>query len=478
MKTLTFIYNTLKHSSLNKFIVLLTLLLFIYSCKKDNNEVLTVNIYGVTSEKAVIDWSDVFKNESDTEYQIYLLDSLISVINNGKHYVIEDLDANTYYSGKVVAIQSGSDLQLDAGFSFKTKNNKEPHEFTLKLVSLTGSTAKFAWDIPFDPEGDSIKFDILLDELNIANKLSETNYELSDLDPLTNYSIKVIANDGHGNEVVQQMYFKTVNLGSKISYETEIFGEYIREYGIYLPSGIGTEELPLVISLHGAAGIVWPDMVKDYFVTLAEKEQFILLMPQAKEDKQGNIAWRDHYDIDFLEQLIDTVIVEHRVDMKRVYMTGHSSGGFMTYIMAQEIEYRLAAIGPIAGTFSYPKYSSFSLQKPMPLCHIHGTADSTVQVQGNPTHVSFDAVLDIFIPHNNCYDEPIITELPDLYKYDNSTVSKLVYKNKGSSSGDIVYYRINNGNHSVPGTRSWANKDIHAYDVLWDFFSSRKLNDK
>ena len=114
----------------------------------------------------------------------------------------------------------------------------------------------------------------------------------------------------------------------------------------------------------------------------------------------------------------------------------------------------------------------------MPLCHIHGTADSTVQVQGNATHVSFEKVLEFFIPNNNCYPDPMVVELPDIYKYDNSTVTRITYSTQGISSGDIVYYRINNGNHSVPGTRSWANKDIHAYDVLWEFFKPRKLSDK
>ena len=114
----------------------------------------------------------------------------------------------------------------------------------------------------------------------------------------------------------------------------------------------------------------------------------------------------------------------------------------------------------------------------MPLCHIHGTADSTVQVQGNATHVSFEKVLEFFIPNNHCHSDPTVIELPDVYKYDNSTVSMILYNTQGISSGDIVYYRINNGNHSVPGTTSWANKDIHAYDVLWAFFKSRKLSDK
>jgi polyhydroxybutyrate depolymerase len=334
------------------------------------------------------------------------------------------------------------------------------------------------WEKPFDPERDSITYDLVLNDETVVHDLTETDHTLGGLASSTRYSLTVVAKDGHGNEVPRSLTFKTPETGGELSYVKEQYGGHLREYGIYLPSGTGAGNLPLVISLHGWGGIVWPDMITDYFVTLAEKEQFILLKPQAMADPQGNIAWRDPVDLAFIDRLIDTVTVRHQVDMERVYLTGHSNGAFMTYILAKALEYKLAAIGPIAGTLANKDYANYSLLKPMPLCHIHGTADSTVQVQGNPTHVSFDKILEFFIPNNNCLSDPTVVELPDLYKYDNSTVTRITYNTQGISSGDIVYYRINNGNHSVPGTTSWANKDIHAYDVLWAFFKTRKLSDK
>ncbi len=114
----------------------------------------------------------------------------------------------------------------------------------------------------------------------------------------------------------------------------------------------------------------------------------------------------------------------------------------------------------------------------MPLCHIHGTADSTVQVNGNKTHVSFEKILEFWIPHNQSSSEPLVTELPNIIPEDLSTVTKIEYKRVINSSGDIVYYRINNGNHSIPGMSSWSNRDINIYDELWKFFEPRKLSDK
>lgn len=73
----------------------------------------------------------------------------------------------------------------------------------------------------------------------------------------------------------------------------------------------------------------------------------------------------------------------------------------------------------------------------MPLCHIHGTADDIVQVEGNATHVSFEKILEFWIPHNNVNPEPRTTEIPDIFTYDNSTVTKFEYYTINTSSADI-----------------------------------------
>lgn len=461
---------------MNVFILLIVLTL--WSCEKTKQEPQAVQVHSITSKKAVVDWVGVFTNENDMSYQVYLSDSLVTEVNNAFFYVINGLVEETNYSGQIVAYNMANDIRYTMPFSFVTKINYKPHEFLVELNSITGESVSVSWEKPFDPEGDSITYNLILNHDTVVYGLKETNQSIHGLASATRYLLTVLAKDGHGNDVPQSVTFKTTEPGAEISYVKKLYASLDREYGIYLPSGTGTENLPLVINLHGFGGIVWPDMTSDYFVTLAEKEQFILLKPQAMADNQGNVSWRLSYDLDFIQQLIDTVIVRHQVDLERIYLTGHSAGAFTTYNLAKALEYRLAAIGAIAGTLTQQDYYNYSLQKPMPLCHIHGTADSTVQVQGNETHISFEKILEFFIPHNHCYPDPTVIELPDIYKFDNSTVTKFIYNTQDISSGDIVYYRINNGNHSVPGTTSWANKDINAYDVLWDFFKTRKLSDK
>ena len=454
------------------------ILLTLMGCKKNSPELPTIQVYGITSKKAVVDWSGVFPNENDLLYQVYLHDTILTETDNALFYVINDLEDETPYSGQVVASDMACNTLYTEPFSFVTQKNKEPYEFKVELKRITSESVSIYWEKPFDPDGDNLTYELIVNGETVIDSISETTYSIDGLSPETHYSLIVTAKDGHGNSVPQTVAFKTMVSGAEIIYVKENYSGVSREYGIYLPSSTGTENLPLVIHLHGWGGVVWPYMLSDYYVPLAENEQFISLMPQALADQNGNIAWRDPIDLEFIKQLIDTVTVRHKVDMERVYLTGHSNGGFMTYILGKVLEYKLAAIGPIAGTLANKDYSTYSLLKPMPVCHIHGTADSTVQVQGNPTHVSFDKILEFFIPNNNLNPIPTVVELPDIYVYDNSTVTEITYHTQSNSSGDIVYYRINNGNHSVPGTVSWANKDIHAYDVLWAFFKTRKLSDK
>lgn len=461
-----------------KHIPLFLILLTLWGCEKSTPEVKTIEVYGITSKKAVVDWAGVFENEQDLLYQLFLEDTLMTELEHVFFYEIKDLEQKTTYTGKVIATnRDGEELRAEP-FSFVTKNNMAPHEFKTEVESIREASVSLYWEVPFDPELDSLTYALVLNGETLADSITETTYSISGLYPLSHYSLVVAADDGHGNQVTSAVAFETTAPGAEIAYVKENFSGVGREYGLFLPSGTGTEKLPLFIHLHGWGGHVWPGMISDHFISLAEDEQFIGLMPQAMADQGGNIAWRDPVDQGFIQQLIDSVTVRHKVDMERIYLTGHSNGAFFTYTLGRVLEYKLAAIGPIAGTLTYPNFNTYSLLKPMPLCHIHGTADSTVQVQGNLTHVSFEKVLEFFIPNNNADPNPTVVELPDIYPYDNSTVTEITYHTQGNSSGDIVYYRINNGNHSIPGITTWSNKDIHAWDVLWAFFKTRKLSDK
>lgn len=110
----------------------------------------------------------------------------------------------------------------------------------------------------------------------------------------------------------------------------------------------------------------------------------------------------------------------------------------------------------------------------MPLCYIHGTADKTVPIEGDVYSVGWTKILTYWIANNAVSPDPVVQELPDINKSDNSTVTKYAYSSY-SGDGDIVFYKINNGVHSIPGIEYPANMDINAFEEIWKFFRNHSL---
>ncbi|HEX7655195.1 MAG TPA: PHB depolymerase family esterase, partial [Verrucomicrobiae bacterium] len=121
------------------------------------------------------------------------------------------------------------------------------------------------------------------------------------------------------------------------------------DYLKYLPKGYQddpSKSWPLVVFLHGsgergtnlsAVAVHGPPKL----VREGHDYPFILISPQCPS---GQI-----WDDDAVLGMIDDVMTHHRVDAKRVYLTGLSMGGFGTWSLAAKHPERFAAIAPICG---------------------------------------------------------------------------------------------------------------------------------
>jgi poly(3-hydroxybutyrate) depolymerase len=456
-------------------------ILLLFSCSKKEADLFIVTAHGIKYNRALLYWNNVFPNAEQSKFQVYFNEKIVAEFADVYSYELNDLKEATTYSGKVVSNDTVYGRTYTAYYSFTTLKNSPPYPIKININFITSSSISINWNKPFDADGDTVTYDIIINNQIAAENLTVSQDTITGLEEYSYNTLIVSANDGQGNSRKDSVKFLTLRGGEEIRHCYETFGDLEREYGVFIPSNPDSEQLPLFVFIHGATGVVWPEMIKDDLVYLAKEEKFVVLKPQGRfACDNGESCWGydDNTDPDFISDLIDSVIVRCNIDTERIYMAGHSNGAFITYYMADYIEEKLAAIGPSAGTLGPYQYNRFRLNKPMPLCHIHGTDDATVPVDGNATHVSLDKILEYWIPNNNVHDTPIIYEIPDRYPYDNSTVSKIVYNTINPSSGDIIYYRINNGNHTLPGVQAWGNQDIHAYEVLWDFFKTRKLSDK
>jgi polyhydroxybutyrate depolymerase len=149
--------------------------------------------------------------------------------------------------------------------------------------------------------------------------------------------------------------------------------------------------MPLVILLHGfgASGAIQ----EAYFQLqpLAESRGFLYVHPDGTVNQIGRTFWNattgccgvgsDVDDVGYVLSIIDAVSAQYEVDPKRVFLMGHSNGGFMSYRLACEASDRIAAIASLAGA-TYLDQAACDPSEPVSVLQVHGTADETIAYEG------------------------------------------------------------------------------------------------
>ena len=150
--------------------------------------------------------------------------------------------------------------------------------------------------------------------------------------------------------------------------------------------------LPLVLVLHGYGGngasmANWWQMP-----SRAEEYGFFVAHPEGTVDDLGNRFWNatdaccnffgsSVDDSQYLLDFIDEVRSQVDVDPDRVYVCGHSNGGFMSHRMACDHPETVAAIGSLAGVVWDDPFAC-DPGSPVHVLQIHGTADSVIFYDG------------------------------------------------------------------------------------------------
>ena len=91
-------------------------------------------------------------------------------------------------------------------------------------------------------------------------------------------------------------------------------------------------------------------------------------------------------DVAFFRALLANLWAAYRIDMRRIYATGLSNGGMMTYRLACELSDQIAAIAPVAGALN----GSCSPSSPVSVIIFHGTDDEHVLFAGGKPRKSID----------------------------------------------------------------------------------------
>lgn len=261
------------------------------------------------------------------------------------------------------------------------------------------------------------------------------------------------------------------------------FGGVQREYRLYVPASYspGTPA-PLILNLHGLGSNMQQQELYGDFRAIADTAGFILVHPNGTLDPTGTRFWNviglsTVDDLGFLVALIDTVSAQYNIDPERVYSTGMSNGGYMSYELACFRSERITAIASVTGALIIPRFNACSATHPTPVMQIHGTEDPTVPYGGSTTSVGIDALVNYWASFNNCSPSPSITQVPDIDPNDGCTVEHRVYSG-GDGGSSVELHKVLGGGHTWPGAIfpiGVTNQDINASKEIWRFFSQYRL---
>ncbi len=268
-----------------------------------------------------------------------------------------------------------------------------------------------------------------------------------------------------------------------------------REYTIHLPPAYNRlQKLPLIFALHGG-GSTAKSAVNFYGLEpLADENNFIVVYPNAikKAWQIPGMATRvknadtSVNDTRFISVLLDTLIVQYKVDDKKVFCTGISRGAMFSYYLAVALNSRIAAIAVVCGGISKAMLSNYSFQKPVPVLMINGTADPLVNYKGGfvkfnqrnmgnddadllPTEVLLKTIVSL----NHCHATPQIIELPDNDPSDGCNETEYLYS---CDSATVDFIKIENGGHTWAGGAQYLPKFIVG-KVCRDFSASQRIID-
>jgi len=258
-----------------------------------------------------------------------------------------------------------------------------------------------------------------------------------------------------------------------------------RRYLLYVPRSYdGTRAVPLVLVLHGGS-MVPEDMTKPKIgmVEAAERYGFLCAYPQAYIPKGDGYVWselpRDVAppgfpwvdDHGFIRAVVEEIERDCRVDWRRIYCSGFSSGGKQTMWQGGVNFDKFAAIA----TFGCAGGNKFGAGEPwifppdppvpMPILMVNGKADPKIPWYGETgpggaESASVEETVQFWVRANACSPAPAVAIAPSA----TGLVVRRTYA--GPAGGDAVHVGVENLKHEWPAEIA----GIRSARIVADFF--------
>ena len=273
------------------------------------------------------------------------------------------------------------------------------------------------------------------------------------------------------------------HLFAQLNSKSIMVGQETRDYVEYIPQNYqNSESSPLIIILHGIGGLA-ADYATYGLNPIADTARFVSVYLQGKPNGAGQTAWNNGTllassanDLDFIENMIDTMAVEYNIDRAKVYVVGISMGAIMTYKVLHHLSDKVAAAVCHIGTMSDVDLFNYNPAFPRPVMQVHGVNDDVVPYAGlawpslslvTPTINKLKAV-------NGWLGDSTITNIPDIVN-DSVTIEKIVYncatrlehwKMSGDGAGHIFLFEPINDTSGMEITWHFLREFTHPNPTL------------
>ena len=164
-----------------------------------------------------------------------------------------------------------------------------------------------------------------------------------------------------------------------------------RSFSLFVPTNYSAQTpAPLVIALSGynQSGADFEKYLK--LTPLAQSNGFLYVHPDGSRDLHGIRFWNGTPeccdfqspkvdDAKYIMNIISQVEAKYSVDSNRIFIIGHSNGGFLANNLACNYAVQIAAVVNMAGG-SYANASFCKPSSPISVLEIWGTADETYKI--------------------------------------------------------------------------------------------------
>jgi polyhydroxybutyrate depolymerase len=289
-------------------------------------------------------------------------------------------------------------------------------------------------------------------------------------------------------------------------------GGITRVYQVYRPANArdgaaavmvlhgGSQSMHKIFSDKGGANLAWID--------IADREGAVLIAPNGTHrrtargtgDRQN---WNDYRadtqrakvdDVAFLRRVVEDETRAQRLDPKRIFVTGGSNGGMMTFRMLIDAPELFAGGAAFIANMPVGADNLPRPARPTPLMIVNGTADPLVKWSGGVVAnddergatISTSETVAWWVRANNATLRTTqATALPDRDPRDGCTIT-LDAHNARPNGAPVWLYTANGGGHAMPSIRydlpdsrlvrrmiGTACRDVEGAELAWQFFMAQ-----